>query len=436
MGQSGKWIGRASPNSALTVVARRSIRERMKTLWDCAPLAAKRSDEDIEYVHQLRVSTRRARAALQVYGGLLPKQKVQRMKGMLRDLRRQRLIVWLLLVCSSVLLVGCSSSDSTSADGASGIKLEGSGASFPDPLYQRWFEEYSRATDGVTVEYAATGSGMGITDLTNGLVDFAGSDAAMSDEEMAKVDAGVQLLPVTAGTIVLAYNLADGPAELKLSRAAYTGIFLGKVTKWNDPAIIASNDGVSMPDKDIYVITRADSSGTTYVFSQHLAAIHPDFAKQPGPGKTVDWPISKMTRALRNAGMTEQIGRIDGSVGYVEYGFALHGELAMACLENKQGKYITPTLESGAAALGNVEEMPEDLRVWVTDPDGADSYPIVTYTWLMCYKTYDSPEKAEAMRNVIKYCLTEGQACSGEMGYIPLPENVVALVTEAIDNIQ
>jgi phosphate transport system substrate-binding protein len=344
----------------------------------------------------------------------------------------------LLLVATCILMMGCGSSNSTSTDGGGGasIKLQGSGASFPDPLYQAWFKEYSQATSGVTVDYTATGSGAGITDLTNKLVDFAGSDAAMSDEEMAKVDVGVQLLPVTAGKIVLAYNLSDGPAELKLSREAYTGIFLGKITKWNDPAIVASNEGATMPDKDIHVVTRADSSGTTYVFTNHLAAVNPAFGESPGTGKTVDWPIDNMSRAPKNAGVTKQIKDMDGAIGYIEYGFAKLQNLAMASLENKAGKYIEPTLETGTAALANVTEMPENLRVWLPDPEGDDSYPCVTYTWLMCYKKYDSPEKAEAIKNLIKWCVNDGQAHSGKFGYIPLPENVVSLVTAALDNIQ
>jgi phosphate transport system substrate-binding protein len=354
----------------------------------------------------------------------------------------RRFLQSLAVVTACVLLIGCSSGGSGSGTGTGGtgsarsVKLQGSGASFPDPLYQRWFKTYSEATPGVTVDYTATGSGAGITDLTNQLVDFAGSDAAMSDDEIAKVDAGVQLLPVTAGKVVLAYKLSDGPASLKLSREAYTKIFLGEITKWNDPLIAAANEGVTMPDRDITVVARADSSGTTYVFTQHLSAVSQAWADGPGTGKSVEWPAKNLVKAPKNAGVTKQIKDMDGVIGYIEYGYAKLNNLKMAWLENKAGKYVEPTLETGTAALANVPDMPENLRVWLPDPEGDESYPIVTYTWLMAYKKYDDPAKAEALRNLVKWCVTQGQAMSGEMGYIPLPSNVAELVTKAVENVQ
>jgi phosphate transport system substrate-binding protein len=350
--------------------------------------------------------------------------------------------VWLtavvLVVCLTVFGCSSSSTSGTGGDGAGGsITLQGSGASFPDPLYQRWFKEYSSSTPGVTVDYQATGSGAGIKDFTADLVDFGASDAAMTDEEMAQVEEGVQLVPMTAGKVVLAYNLSGAPAELKLSRDAYTKIFLGEITKWNDPVIAAANAGASLPDKNITVVTRADSSGTTFVFTQHLSGISEAWANGPGTGKTINWPASNIAKAPKNAGVTGQIKQIDGAIGYIEYGYATQTKLSMASLENKAGKYIKPTLETGSAALANVPEMPEDLRVWLPDPEGDDSYPIVTYTWLLCKKKYDNPAKAEALKGLIKYCLTDGQQISGEMGYVPLPDNVVQVVLEKVeDNIQ
>jgi phosphate transport system substrate-binding protein len=355
---------------------------------------------------------------------------------------RCRVAAALALLTTCCLAVGgCSSSTdsggtSGGSSGGDSITLQGSGASFPDPLYQRWFKEYSSATPGVTVDYQATGSGAGIKDFTANLVDFGASDAAMNDEEIAKVEAGVQLLPMTAGKVVLAYNLPGGPEELKLSREAYTKIFLGEITKWNDPVIVAANDGAAMPNTDITVVVRADSSGTTFVFTQHLSGISEAWADGPGTGKTINWPAQNIAKAPKNAGVTGQIKQIAGAIGYIEYGYATQTGLAMASLENKSGSYVKPSLESGAAALANVPEMPENLRVWLPDPEGADSYPIVTYTWLLCKQKYEDPAKAEALKGVIKYCLTDGQAISGEMGYVPLPENVVEVVLKAVDNIQ
>ncbi len=352
----------------------------------------------------------------------------------------------LVLSCLSLLLcavVGCSGSSSTSTSGGSGgapsqsVKLQGSGASFPAPLYTRWFQDYSKATAGVTIDYQAKGSGAGIKDFINKTVDFAASDAAMNAEEIAQVDVGVVLLPMTAGEVVLAYNLPDGPSELKLSREAYTKILMGKITKWDDPVIVQCNDGFAMPATDITVVVRSDSSGTTYVFSQHLSAVSQEWADTFGTNKTINWPSSdKFVKGPKNDGVTALIKQTPGSIGYIEYGYASQTGQPMTTLENKAGKYVKPTLESGTAALANVAEMPEDLIVWLPDPEGDESYPIVSYTWLLCYKKYEDSAKAAALKEVIKYCLSEGQKVSGELGYIPLPENVVEVVQQAVDTIE
>jgi len=315
------------------------------------------------------------------------------------------------------------------------VKMTGSGASFPFPLYDRWFKEYCKAHDGVKIDYQAKGSGAGIKDFQNGTVDFAASDAAMTPEEMAPVTKGVQLLPLTAGEVVLAYNLPD-VGELKLSREAYAGIFLGQISNWNDPAIAATNPGVKLPSLPITVVRRADSSGTTFVFTQHLSAISEAWAQGPGTGKTVNWLASdKFIAAPKNEGVTATIKQTPGAIGYVEYGYAKLTKQAMASLENKAGKFVKPSLESGQAALAGAE-MPDDLVCWLPDPEGADAYPIVTYTWLLAYKKYDDPQHAQTLKDLAKYCLTEGQNVSDEMGYVPLPEPVVQKVTAALENIQ
>ena len=316
------------------------------------------------------------------------------------------------------------------------VKLKGSGASFPFPLYGRWFKDYGKVNKAVQVDYQAKGSGAGIKDFVNKTVDFAASDAAMTDEEIASVDGGVQLLPMTAGKIVLAYNLPNGPADLKLSREAYSKIFLGQITKWNDPMIATANPGATLPATPITVARRADSSGTTYVFTQHLSAVSEAWKNGPGAGTTVNWPSSdKFVASPKNDGVAATIKQTPGAVGYIEYGFAKITKLPMAWLENKAGKFIEPTLESGQAALANVI-LPDDFRAWLPDPDGAAAYPIVSYTWMLFHKKYSNPKMAEAVREVVKYCLTEGQKVSGEMGYIPLPGNVVELVAKAVNNIQ
>ena len=337
--------------------------------------------------------------------------------------------LWLLLMLCSVLLTPL-------AWAGEGVRLKGSGASFPFPLYGLWFKEYGKANPNIIIDYQAKGSGAGIKDFVNKTVDFAASDAAMTDEEIASVEGGVQLLPMTAGSIVLAYNLPDGPKELKLSREAYTKIFLGQITKWNDPLIAQSNPDAKLPNTGITVVRRADSSGTTFVFTQHLSAISEDWKNGPGAGTTVNWPSSdKFIASPKNDGVAATIKQTPGAIGYIEYGFAELGKLSMASLENKAGKYIKPSLESGQAALAGVD-LPPDLRAWLPDPSGEGAYPIVTYTWMVFYKKYDDPKKAETLRNVVKYALTDGQKVSGKMGYIPLPDKVVQVVSSALDNIQ
>ena len=217
------------------------------------------------------------------------------------------------------------------------VKLIGAGASFPAPLYSKWFKDYHGLHPNVQVDYQSVGSGSGIKNFINKTVDFGASDAGMKPEEIAQVDAGVQLLPMTAGAIVLSYNL-EGVPELKLSREAYAGIFLGKVTKWNDPLIAKANPDAKLPDSPINVVVRADSSGTTFVFSQHLAAISPEFAKSPGVNMMPNWAVG--TRSKGNEGITASLRTTPGSIGYVEYGYAKGQRLAMAALENKAGKFV------------------------------------------------------------------------------------------------
>jgi phosphate transport system substrate-binding protein len=316
------------------------------------------------------------------------------------------------------------------------VRLTGSGASFPFPLYMTWFKDFSRSNKGVLVDYQAKGSGAGIKDFINHTVDFAASDAAMKDEEMAKVKEGVQLLPMTAGTVVLAYNLSGKIKELKLSREVYPKIFLGEIKKWNDPKIAKDNPGVKLPDLDITVVRRADSSGTTFVFTKHLSAISDAWKNGPGLGKTVNWPSSdKIVAAPKNDGVTATIKQTPGAIGYIEYGYAKLAKVPMALLQNKAGKFVAANAKTGAAALAEAK-LPPDLRVWLPDPGGEKSYPITTYTWMLFYKKYDDPKKAEWLRKLIKYCLTKGQKMSDKIGYVPLPKNVVEAVGKASANIQ
>ncbi|MBD9396975.1 phosphate ABC transporter substrate-binding protein PstS [Pseudomonas sp. PDM11] len=327
----------------------------------------------------------------------------------------------------------CASSVSFAAEN---VRLTGSGASFPAPIYLSWFKDFSKNTPGVTVDYQSKGSGAGVQDFLNKTVDFAASDSAMSDADIAKVAEGVQLLPMTAGEIVLAYNLPGNPKGVKLPRDVYSNIFLGKITKWNDPQIAAANPELNLPDLPITVVVRADSSGTTAVFTKHLSAINADFKKELGEGNTVNWPGSdKFIKSPKNDGVTATVRQTPGSIGYIEYGFAKLAKVDFAVLQNKAGQYVVPNAESGAEALAAVK-MPENLVAWLPDPDGAKSYPITTYTWMIFRKDNGNPAKAKALRDMVEYSLTEGQKIADSMGYIPLPQSVVDQVRKASANIK
>jgi phosphate transport system substrate-binding protein len=314
------------------------------------------------------------------------------------------------------------------------VRLTGSGASFPAPLYAAWFKDFGSKSDGVTVDYQSKGSGAGMQDFINGVVDFAASDAALSDEQIAEVDSGVVLLPMTAGEIVVAYNL-PGVTELKLPRDVYPEIFLGNITNWNDEKIAGANEGVTLPDMPITVVVRSDGSGTTYNFTSHLAAIDEDFKNGPGAGTSVQWPGSdKIVKAPKNDGVTATIMQTPGAIGYIEYGFAKLTGTSMASLENAAGEYVAPGSEGGAEALASAE-FDDQMRAFVADPAGADAYPLVNFTWMLFYETGQDAAKVEAIKQMIEYGLTEGQEMADSLGYIPMPEAVVEKVRAAAANI-
>jgi len=278
------------------------------------------------------------------------------------SMRRKQFVqlIGSLLVLTS--LAGCGPTGETEKVAPEGgVKISGAGATFPNPLYQKWIEEYENENPKVVVQYDSVGSGEGVKRFMAGSVDFGASDAAMSDEEIAQVDAGVQLIPVVAGSLVLAYNLSDLGAPLNLPRDVYVDIFLGKITSWNDERIKKANPELKLPKDRIDVVVRLDSSGTTFAFTNHLSAISDEWRDRgPGVGKLLDWPGEART-AKGNEGVAGEIKRTKGAIGYVEYGIAKRAGLSMAALENKAGEFIKPTGTSGMATLAS-EALPENLK--------------------------------------------------------------------------
>ncbi|MCH2543162.1 MAG: phosphate ABC transporter substrate-binding protein PstS [Candidatus Atelocyanobacterium sp. ALOHA_A2.5_9] len=315
------------------------------------------------------------------------------------------------------------------------VSLIGTGGSFPAPLYQNWFAQIHQSIPNLQIDYQSMGSGTGVRQFTMGIVDFGASDVAMEDAEISRVDKGVYMLPITAGSIVIAYNV-PGITELKLSREVYVDIFSGKITYWDDPKISSLNPNQQLPNLPITVVHRSDGSGTTGVFTKHLSTISQQWETDIGQGRSVEWPITtgKFIGGKRNAGVTALIQQNKGAIGYIEYGYAKNSQLPTALLENASGNYIEANSETASKTLEAVS-LPDNLRAFITDPQGEDSYPIVTYTWILAYESYDDPKKAIAMETMIEYALTEGQNQSKALGYITLPLSVrkkVAMVADTI----
>ncbi len=318
---------------------------------------------------------------------------------------------------------------------AGGVKLQGAGSTFTAPLYEKWISEYERINPKVAIDYKAVGSGEGIQRFIAGTVDFGASDAAMTDKEIAKVSRGVQLVPVVAGSIVIAYNLPgvkDHP--LKLPRDVYVDIFLGKIKNWNDARIQQANPTLKLPELRVDVVVRLDSSGTTFAFTNHLSAISQEWREGgPGRGKLIDWP-GDARLARGNDGVAGQIKIAPGAIGYVEYGIAQRAGLAMAWLENKAGKFIEPTGKSGQATLDSAP-LPDNLRAFFPDPAGPDSYPVVTYSWLLLYRQYPEKAKADAVKDLVRWCLDEGQRYNEGLGYLRLSPRVAKQATDALTRV-
>jgi phosphate transport system substrate-binding protein len=349
-----------------------------------------------------------------------------------------------LLVLGAALAVACSgggappSTASAPPAGESPAaapgQINGAGATFPSPLYSKWFDEYHKLHPDVRINYQPIGSGGGIRQLINQTVFFGATDSPMTDEQLKSAPGPIVHLPTVLGGVVPVYNVPGVSAELRFSGPLLADVFLGRVKKWNDPAIARENAGVKLPAADIAVVHRSDGSGTSFIFCDFLSKVSAEWKQKVGASTSVNWPVG--VGAKGNEGVAGLVKQTPGSIGYVELIYATQNDIAYGAVKNAAGKYVKASLESvTAAAASSVDTMPADFRVSITNAPGAEAYPISSYTWILLYEHPSDKQRARIMVDFMKWALTDGQKYAPQLGYAPLPEKVVGLEFEALKKI-
>jgi phosphate transport system substrate-binding protein len=316
------------------------------------------------------------------------------------------------------------------------VRLNGAGATFPNIIYQTWVLTYNQKFDNVEINYQSIGSGGGIRQFSDKTVDFGGTDAPMTDSAIAAIQGNVLHVPTVLGAVVPSYNLPGLSVPVKFTPEVLADIFLGKITKWNDARLASANPGVTLPSQDIIVVHRSDGSGTTYVWVDYLTKISPEWAQKVGKGTSVNWPVGLGGRG--NEGVAATVRQTPGAIGYVELGYALINKMSFGQVQNKAGNFITPTLESvTAAAEGAMADMGQstDFRVSITNPGGAQAYPISSFTWLLVRKQYPDAAKARELVRFIWWSLTQGQAQAPKLGYAPLPKAMLPWIEASLKTV-
>jgi phosphate transport system substrate-binding protein len=346
------------------------------------------------------------------------------------------------VIATAATLVACSGDQrgtaggSTAAASTAGVDLNGAGATFPYPIYSKWFSDYAAKT-GVKINYQSIGSGGGVRQLSDMTVDFGASDSPMSDAEMGNAKGGpVMHFPTVLGAVVLTYNVAGLTQPLRLSGPVIADIFLGRVTKWNDARISTLNPGVTLPASDILVVHRSDGSGTTFIFSDYLAAVSPQWLRGPGKGKELQWPVGIGSKG--NDGVSGQVKQTPASIGYVELAYAKQNHLAYASVQNAAGNFVEPSVQSvTSAAEGAVAKLPAntDYRVSIVNAGGAQSYPISSFTWMLAYRQQADSAKARKLKAFLKWAFTEGEQSAASLDYAPLPAALAQRLVARIDSI-
>jgi phosphate transport system substrate-binding protein len=353
-------------------------------------------------------------------------------RTMIRQTLAARSLVAVLTI--SFLTLGLTGCGGGSSSGGGEVRLQGAGATFPNPIYQKWFSEYNKAHPNLKFDYQSIGSGGGIKQISEKTVDFGGSDAPMKDDDLKKVQGEILHIPTVLGAVVITYNLPGVATELKLTPEAIAAIFLGNIKKWNDPQITENNAGVNFPDQNITVVHRSDGSGTTFVFTDYLSKVSSEWKEKVGTGPSVSWPAGIGQKG--NEGVTGQVKQTPNTIGYTELIYAEQNKLPVASIKNSAGQFVKPTLDSiTAAAASAAGQMPDDLRISITNAPGAKAYPIASYTYLLVYKEQPDQAKGKALVDFLWWAIHDGEQMARDLLYAPLPAEVVRKAEQKIKSI-
>ena len=312
--------------------------------------------------------------------------------------------------------------------------LNGAGATFPNPMYSKWFSEYHKLHSDVQMNYQPIGSGGGIHQVIVGTVDFGASDMPMTDDQLKEAKFKVLNIPTVLGAVVPAYNIPGVTGEVKFTPEALAGIFLGTISKWNDKAITGSNPGVNFPDQEIIVVHRSDGSGTSFIWTDYLSKISGDWKSQVGSGTSVKWP--KGLGGKGNEGVAGSVRQLKGAIGYVELIYAVQNNISFGSVKNSSGNFLKASLEGVTAAAASAPKMPADFRVSITNAPGKDAYPISSFTWLLIPAESKDPAKGKILSDFLNWMVTDGQKMTSALSYAPLPDNVAQKVKEAIKEVK
>jgi phosphate transport system substrate-binding protein len=312
--------------------------------------------------------------------------------------------------------------------------LNGAGATFPNPMYSKWFSEYHKIHPDVQINYQPIGSGGGIRQVTAGTVDFGASDMPMTDKQLQDAKFKILNIPTVLGAVVPAYNIPGVTGEIKFTPDALAGIFLGKITMWNDKAITSANPGMNFPDKAIIVVHRSDGSGTTFIWTDYLSKVSPEWKSQVGSDTSVKWPIGM--GGNHNEGVAGMIRQLSGSIGYIELIYAIQNNIPYGSVRNSSGVFLKASLEGVTAAAASAPKMPVDFRVSITNAPGKDAYPISSFTWLLIPAQSKDAAKGKILNDFLNWMVTDGQKMTASLSYAPLPDNVVVKVKEAIKQVK